>query len=64
MPIIVQTILLLHQIFFGDSALASSVGVSSTGFNVLGASFSAADTNRDGRLDQSEFQQFIQGGLH
>ncbi len=49
--------------YFGDSALADSVGISGTGFDVAGASFTAADTNRDGRLDQAEFQQFVQGGI-
>jgi hypothetical protein len=49
--------------FAGDSALASSVGVSSTGFSINGPSFTAADTNRDGRLDQAEFQQFVQSSI-
>jgi hypothetical protein len=47
----------------GDSAFAGSVGISNTGFDLAGASFAAADTNHDGRLDQAEFQRFIQGGI-
>ena len=48
--------------FLSDNSVAGSVGVSSAGFDLLGASFKAADTNRDGRLDRGEFEQFIQGG--
>jgi len=38
-------------------------GASGAGFDVAGASFSSADTNKDGRLDAAEFNKFVQGGL-
>lgn len=48
---------------FSSSSSYGAEGGASGGFDVAGASFNSADTNRDGRLDQGEFQRFVQGGL-
>jgi hypothetical protein len=59
---------------FGSSSFESSSSSFSSGggggasfgaggFDVAGAAFNSADTNRDGRLDAGEFSKFVQGGL-
>ncbi|UJR31636.1 hypothetical protein I4U23_019118 [Adineta vaga] len=49
--------------FINESALAESVGIGSSDFDVIAASFVAADTNHDGQLSRAEFQRFFQGGI-
>jgi hypothetical protein len=47
-----------------SSSFGTEGGLASgAGFDVARASFAAADTNKDGVLDQAEFQKFVQGGL-
>lgn len=46
-----------------ESALVEGVGIGNAGFDAVAASFAAADTNRDGRLNRAEFQRFYQGGI-
>ncbi len=55
---------------YGSSSYESSSYSSSSGgaaglggFDAVGAAFQSADSNKDGRLDASEFNQFVQGGL-
>ena len=50
---------------YESSSFSSSSGgaVGASGFDAVGTAFGNADTNRDGRLDAGEFNQFIQGGL-
>jgi len=55
---------------FGSSSYESSSFSSSSGgagglagFDAVGAAFQSADSNKDGRLDASEFNQFVQGCL-
>jgi hypothetical protein len=47
---------------FSSSAGGVGGGVGG-GFDVAGAVFNSADTNKDGRLDATEFNNFAQGGL-
>lgn len=52
------------QSFSSSSNYGAEGGASGGGgFDLASASFNSADTNRDGRLDQGEFQRFVQGGL-
>jgi len=52
-----------------ESSSSSSYGASgghgagAGGFDPVQAAYTAADRNRDGRIDQGEFRQFYQGGL-
>lgn len=54
---------------FGGSSYESSSYSSSSGggvgggFDVASAAFNSADTNKDGSLSASEFNNFVQGGL-
>jgi hypothetical protein len=48
---------------FESSSSSFSSGGGAGGFDVAGAAFNSADTNRDGRLDAGEFSKFVQGGL-
>jgi len=50
---------------YESSSFSSSTGgVGGTaGFDVTGTAFNNADTNKDGRLDSGEFNNFVQGGL-
>ncbi len=50
---------------YSSSSNYGTEGVLTSGaeFDLAAASFAAADTNKDGSLDKSEFERFIQGGL-
>jgi len=55
---------------YGSSSYESSsysstggVGGATGGFDVASAAFNSADTNKDGSLNASEFNNFVQGGL-
>jgi hypothetical protein len=51
---------------YSSSSYESSGGAGgggAAGFDVVAAAFNTADKNKDGTVDQNEFQQFYQGGL-
>ncbi|CAF0824193.1 unnamed protein product [Adineta ricciae] len=53
----------LSSNFVNDSALSESVGIGSNRLDTATARFAVADTNRDGRLNRTEFQRYLQGGI-
>ncbi|MEW5208231.1 hypothetical protein AB0854_29505, partial [Bacillus cereus] len=55
---------------YESSSYSSSTGgaggvgaVGGAGFDLAGAAFNSADSNRDGVLSSGEFNNFVQGGL-
>ena len=53
----------LSSNFINESALSESVGIGSNRLDTAAARFAVADTNRDGRLNRTEFQRYLQGGI-
>ncbi|CAF1238314.1 unnamed protein product [Adineta ricciae] len=53
----------LSSNFVNESALSESVGIGSNRLDTAAARFAVADTNRDGRLNRTEFQRYLQGGI-
>ena len=53
----------LNRIYHHQVMALKELQLVADGLDAAAATFAAADTNQDGKLDQAEFRKFLQSGL-